>query len=102
MKINGQTPPGKEVEAKQTIDAGTWWQSVTKHWKPCTFLAQSNDPVECDAWCKLNTASCGHLNAVRHQCRVVADSNQHTDVYYRACRPGVNGESEHGAAGWPP
>lgn len=66
MKINSQTPPIKEIETEQAIDTRTGWQGVPQNWKPRTFLPQSHDPVEHDAWRKLNTASRGHLDAVWH------------------------------------
>ena len=96
MKINGQTPTSKEVKTKQTIDTCTWWQGVAQHWKPRPFLPQSHDPVDHYTRRKLNTASCGHLNAVRHQRRVVADSNQYADIHHRARRSGVDGKTEYG------
>jgi hypothetical protein len=75
MKINGQTPPPQEVETEQTINPCAGWHGVTQDWEPCTLLPESYDPVEYNAWHKLDTASCGHLDAVWHQGWIVADSD---------------------------
>jgi hypothetical protein len=75
---------------------------VAEHRKAQSFLAQSANPLQDDARCKLDPASGGDLDPRPSRRRIVTNGYEHSNVDQRAGGSGIQGQLENAAAAWPP